>query len=413
MVLVCVVCRGEAFDETNEGFYVCLRCGTQSQDVVRETQDDDAAIEAIRGAGRGVRSRKVRPQERAIDPRAPLLPSSRQPAAATTPATTTPATREKLETYCDGMRQLLHEQCVALHSTFGCPAETSVVAAAFWFPYVRACGVMELDFDDPKTFRESSHVKLRPKTKTKTKTERAKVKKERVDDDDDDDDGDSANESSSSSSSSSSSDADDASPAGAERKRRRKLTLRQLITSHLHPRVTLAIAYLACAWLKQPVHVGDLVRWALDGDMPYLAASARVHASLGGDDELPFKGALVARCVPQPHLIATCAMHVSSVAGIALPPANVAGFVARCVFFSDWSPCDPVRVSFRLTDARASLLPSPGSRARWASRRRLFSKPRSARRRRRIARGSPWTTRGATSRSRRRTRGRWRSSSSR
>ena len=53
MVLVCVVCRGEAFDETNEGFYVCLRCGTQSQDVVRETQDDDAAIEAIRGAGRG------------------------------------------------------------------------------------------------------------------------------------------------------------------------------------------------------------------------------------------------------------------------------------------------------------------------------------------------------------------------
>ena len=41
MVLTCVVCRSQAFDETDEGFFVCLRCGTQSQDVVREVEDEE------------------------------------------------------------------------------------------------------------------------------------------------------------------------------------------------------------------------------------------------------------------------------------------------------------------------------------------------------------------------------------
>ena len=63
MVLTCVVCRSQAFDETDEGFFVCLRCGTQSQDVVREVEDEELAFNHAGGGVRGVRSRRAPPSE--------------------------------------------------------------------------------------------------------------------------------------------------------------------------------------------------------------------------------------------------------------------------------------------------------------------------------------------------------------
>ena len=64
MVLTCVVCRSQAFDETDEGFFVCLRCGTQSQDVVREVEDEELAFNHAGGGVRGVRSRRApRPRD--------------------------------------------------------------------------------------------------------------------------------------------------------------------------------------------------------------------------------------------------------------------------------------------------------------------------------------------------------------
>ena len=56
-MLTCAVCRGATFDETEEGFYVCLRCGTQSQDVVRETQDEELAFNTA--GARGSQRRRV------------------------------------------------------------------------------------------------------------------------------------------------------------------------------------------------------------------------------------------------------------------------------------------------------------------------------------------------------------------
>ena len=42
----------------------------------------------------------------------------------------------------------------------------------------------------------------------------------------------------------------------------------------------LSVSYLAALWVRAPVHPGDIVRWALDGDLPYLGASAEVRRRL-------------------------------------------------------------------------------------------------------------------------------------
>ena len=42
--VACVACGSETFEETDAGFYVCARCGTQSQDVRKDVDDEDAAL---------------------------------------------------------------------------------------------------------------------------------------------------------------------------------------------------------------------------------------------------------------------------------------------------------------------------------------------------------------------------------
>ena len=38
--VACVACGSETFEETDAGFYVCARCGTQSQDVRKDVDDE-------------------------------------------------------------------------------------------------------------------------------------------------------------------------------------------------------------------------------------------------------------------------------------------------------------------------------------------------------------------------------------
>jgi hypothetical protein len=140
--------------------------------------------------------------------------------------------------------------------------------------------------------------------------------------------------------------------------------------------VTLSVSYLAALWMRVPVHPGDIVRWALDGDLPYLGESVEVqgyttgkqsaavaggaggvnaqdggagagagatrggvgvgvgvgagvsqtphqqqqgqhgHAGSSFQRRLPFKHALSARTVPQAFLVASSAMFVAAKAGL-------------------------------------------------------------------------------------------------
>ena len=62
--VACVAGGSETFEETDAGFYVCARCGTQSQDVRKDVDDEDAAL-SMGLVGRGARSRRVRDPTRA------------------------------------------------------------------------------------------------------------------------------------------------------------------------------------------------------------------------------------------------------------------------------------------------------------------------------------------------------------
>ena len=180
MVLTCVVCRSESFDETETGFFVCVRCGTQSQDVVREVEDEEMAFNSL--AGRGQRGRRITagattpggiannanantinavpPPRGAVGADWNLSAAAATDAAANAAANAAAAAAaanradvyEQVVAYCEGIQRLVHAQCVTLAADFGCPPEMPQVARAIWFPYLRATGVLDLDFNDPDTY---------------------------------------------------------------------------------------------------------------------------------------------------------------------------------------------------------------------------------------------------------------------
>jgi hypothetical protein len=328
MVLTCVVCRSQAFDETDEGFFVCLRCGTQSQDVVREVEDEELAFNHAGGGVRGVRSRRApRPRD---DPGAPpppggggVGPPRARPAGARAPASPPGAILDRVVAHCEALQRLLHAQCLALASTFGCPPDTADVAGRYWAAYVDATGLLDLDYDDADTYVVAHASPRGKKTNPRGERERARPRDEDDRDDrDDPNDDDSIDDPNDSSSSSS----DDSSSSSSFRRR----TLRQIVTAHLPPRVTLSVAYLAALWTRAPIHPGDVSRWAADGDLPYLAASSRVASRLAR--RLPFPDALAAKSAPRAHLVASGAAHVARMTRATMgapPPANAAALASR------------------------------------------------------------------------------------
>jgi hypothetical protein len=176
MVLTCVTCRSESFDETETGFFVCVRCGTQSQDVVREVEDEEMAFNSL--AGRGARGRRIGAGatpgggDARDATNAPLPPRgavggawnlssaaattatkhAARAAAAAAAARNTADVYEQVVAYCEGIQRLIHAQCVTLATDFGCPPELPEVAKAIWFPYLRATGLLDIDFNDPDAY---------------------------------------------------------------------------------------------------------------------------------------------------------------------------------------------------------------------------------------------------------------------
>ena len=172
MALTCVVCRGEDFDETEEGFYVCQLCGTQSQDVVREVEDEElrfnTAGAGITGSARRVRTPKRRSDTPGADPRGgthggtPAGPGSRVAARfrnADASEDASPESRAALDrvvAYCDGVQRLLRTQCDALVETMGFPEAIRAETRAVWLAYLDGSRILETDFADPDAFLEDA-----------------------------------------------------------------------------------------------------------------------------------------------------------------------------------------------------------------------------------------------------------------
>jgi hypothetical protein len=171
MALTCVVCRGEDFDETEEGFYVCHLCGTQSQDVVREVEDEELQFNTA-GAGIARGARRVRTPGRRGDalgaargagPRdgtygaTPAGPGSREDAQRRVSATSeeSRAALGRVVAYCDGLQRLLQAQCDALVQTMGFPESIRLETRKVWLAYLDGSKILETDFADPNAFLEN------------------------------------------------------------------------------------------------------------------------------------------------------------------------------------------------------------------------------------------------------------------
>ena len=157
--IACVVCGSETFEETDDGFYVCRRCGTQSQDVRKEVHDEDAALN-MGLVGRGARSRRVRDPERVrlgADGRVVQRPGDGPP-----PKTAEEIAKERraegdaitarVRAYEEGLRDIMNAICDALVHAHGVDPEVREHAANIWRGYVTHTGILTKDFGNPSTF---------------------------------------------------------------------------------------------------------------------------------------------------------------------------------------------------------------------------------------------------------------------
>ena len=388
MALTCVVCRGEDFDETEEGFYVCHLCGTQSQDVVREVEDEELQFNTA-GAGIARGARRVRTPGRRGDalgaargagPRdgtygaTPAGPGSREDAQRRVSATSeeSRAALGRVVAYCDGLQRLLQAQCDALVQTMGFPESIRLETRKVWLAYLDGSKILETDFADPNAFLENDAAAAErtarssrarpPDAGTDASASASASSSEEDDDDGTDDDAEELRRSFGVVS-----DARRDLRRRARRRNEKRVTFRAFVTRRFPVKCTLSLVYLACLRLRLPVHCGDVTLWAADGRLPYLAESARVADAVAARERTPAEevtknknggngagavdvaarvvaarfaaplaAALVARSVPKTHLVAAFAARVARVSesgsfesALRFPPTNAAAFVSR------------------------------------------------------------------------------------
>ena len=366
--VACVACGSETFDETDAGFYVCARCGTQSQDVRKDVDDEDAALN-MGLVGRGARSRRVRDPARArlgadgrVIQRGGGGPKTADDVARERRAEAD-AIAARVRAYEEGLRRIADAVCETLVRVHGADPTIRATAANVWRGYVAACGILGEDFGDTATYanparrfgkREDGRgptwingerIATGIATGVSSTTAEGAAGGGGGDDDDDDANEDSDRPESSSSSSSSDDDEDEekdeekddhenANEASGNRSRHveatpgKPLTLRRLVSRRLPRALPLVVAYLACILRRQPLHPADFTRWALEGDLPHVAIAADVARDLrrAGADPEPWPNALTTpRSTPFPDKIASRAHDVATALNIELPPCNALG----------------------------------------------------------------------------------------
>ena len=336
-MLTCAVCRGATFDETEEGFYVCLRCGTQSQDVVRETQDEELAFNTA--GARGSQRRRV--SAPAADARLRILrgddAASPFPRGGTSGVSSDvpppPDSRAPLEhaaAYCDAVQRLLRAQCDALERLAACPRGVVADAARrVWFAYLDETRLL-------RRLEEKPNPKPNPNPNPKkSKPTTAPGGLGGFEDDDEEEER-----------------VDVLGEGGGG--------LRAYLLARVPPRVAVSVAYLAALYARAPVHPGDFESWVAEGALPYRSAHA-VTTHDGEDDpkddrtafeddakknRIRFSSASrsfasnallensTATRLPSAYQIASGAIHVARATRSALgafPPANGAALIRRFV----------------------------------------------------------------------------------
>jgi len=291
--IACVVCRArgiDAFEPSDAGFYVCVRCGTQSQTQVLDAHElgfdsDDGADGIIPGQGVGARGmrhrRSVGPRVRAVRAR-PATAHERRAAR---------AAGEASEAYVRAFQGILRAQTTVLMGVLRGMSEEDggfeESVREIWGRYAVACGALE----------------RRGPMDTDTDT---------------------------------ATDAEDETDRGGRRGKKRASTARRM-TKRMPLVMTLGLLYLVCARRRNAILPLDLAKMAEDGSLPYINLRGIINDACGEAvfDALPFdeifKVDIGRKHMPSPEKISAAALYAAAKIGVQMPPINAAALLTRFV----------------------------------------------------------------------------------
>ena len=314
--MTCVVCRAtgiDAFAPSETGFYVCLRCGTQSQrDAVEDVAElgfehtGEALVPGMTpslGPGGGARRMGLRARRTAG------AATRREEAAAVARARKRAAPNaRKRRAMRDGRR--------AIEAYVGCFQELLMAQVRV----IGECGDgVVVNVEGVEATTRSIWERYLVASESTTTTGFVDEEHNRAED-----------------------DMTIGGDVGIGEKKKKTNgdgdlggSLLTRMTSRLPMYMTLGMVYVACARHREAILPCDLSRMAMEGTMPYLNANAIFKKAFGAEitRELPSENAFQITTVraPTPERIVATAAYVAAKIGVQLPPVNASGLLTRFV----------------------------------------------------------------------------------
>ncbi|EFN51697.1 hypothetical protein CHLNCDRAFT_54966 [Chlorella variabilis] len=144
---------------------------------------------------------------------------------------------------------------------------------------------------------------------------------------------------------------------------RRSLRIQAELAPALHPRHTLALLLLACWCQLEAAGPLDVLRWALDGRLPYVAFAAEEGAVLQQYRNILGGELIAVRGVPSPKALLLNASTMGKRLGLACPPLSPALWLARYLADLELSQeLLPVALQLHALYQPAPLVPTEGER---------------------------------------------------
>ncbi|VYS51876.1 unnamed protein product [Arabidopsis thaliana] len=333
--MICTECENDAFDEEDDGYYYCQRCGVQVENLIQTGVDDGDLI----GEGGGTQGALYNPKHRRTEPQ-PITPSQprftddtsrysqfksqfesengnkelprevkRAPDSYVDKEPTEPvdfaAETLSYENYYDEARDryikaflmMITYQCDALVDKFNVTPLIIGLVGPISLRYVALSGVYHKDWAN-NAIRDSEHQSEDGEVKDAKRLKRHKAEPRNIDG-------------------------------------KRAVTIWFGILKKTMPlSSSLVISFLACHQAGAPVLPTDIVRWAREGKLPYLSCFLDIREQMGERSAAcPVKASIMARPfqVISAQMLEARASVIADTIGLPLPPVNFYGIASNYI----------------------------------------------------------------------------------
>ncbi|XP_030513668.1 TATA box-binding protein-associated factor RNA polymerase I subunit B isoform X2 [Rhodamnia argentea] len=322
---MCHGCGGIGFADGSDGFFYCVHCGSQADDIV-DTGVADGDFVDKGGDARGALYQASHRRHRAVKPEPNLSQFQLWSQLTLTPHLKTPTKEEDVAydeigptgprdfgdsgsarpralgyedyynevriRYVMGLQTMVQLQCEALVREFGATPLICGIAGPIWLRFVASTRVFSDEWAD-ETVNESE---MQTEGEPKDFRPRAKFSAE---------------------------------PHNMQGKRAVIIWYRTL-RKKIPLSCSLAICFLACHVAREPILPTDIIKWSVEGKLPYFAAFLDIEKNIGPPSAAcPLSSNLMFRpsqAVPSQKVEAMAASIALSL-GLELPPVN---FYAIC-----------------------------------------------------------------------------------